>query len=196
MAVRIQGLYKSYGNKQVLKDLNMTFEEGRITCIMAPSGKGKTTLFRILMGLEKPDRGSIEGLEEKKKSAVFQEDRLCENLSTGANIRLVQKGTAGKSRKFQEKLKEGLAALGLSECVNQPVRELSGGMRRRTAILRAVYAEWDILFLDEPFKGLDLETKKKTALFLREQCLGRTVLCVTHDKKEAEFLGAEILEMV
>lgn len=155
MAIRVTGLWKSYGKKTVLQDFSAVFEEGKTTCIMAPSGKGKTTLLRILMGLEKADRGSVEGIKGKKKSVVFQEDRLCENLSTGANVRLVVKGKTGRSRQFQETMSRGFSRMGLADCISQPARELSGGMRRRAAILRALYADWDILFLDEPFKGLD-----------------------------------------
>ncbi len=193
MAIRVTGLWKSYGKKTVLQDFSAVFEEGKTTCIMAPSGKGKTTLLRILMGLEKADRGSVEGIKGKKKSVVFQEDRLCENLSTGANVRLVVKGKTGRSRQFQETMSRGFSRMGLADCISQPARELSGGMRRRAAILRALYADWDILFLDEPFKGLDIETKKKAASFVKEQCRGKTVLCVTHDEKEAQMLEAEIL---
>ncbi len=193
MAVKITGLWKSYGEKTVLQDFSAVFEEGMTTCLMAPSGRGKTTLLRILMGLEQADRGKVEGMEGRKPSAVFQEDRLCENLSTGANIRLTASGKNGRSRAFQKQLKEGLLRMGLADCMNQPVRELSGGMRRRTAILRALYADWDILFLDEPFQGLDMETKKEAAAFVREQCREKTVLCVTHDEREAEMLDAKIL---
>lgn len=192
MAIKIENLYKSYQGKQVIQNLNMEFSEGKITCIMAPSGKGKTTLLRILIGLEKPDSGKISGMEEKDISVVFQEDRLCENLNVLSNIRLVQKEKRLRKQEFFEKIQEGLEGIGILDCCNQPVRELSGGMRRRVAILRALYAKWDILFLDEPFKGLDKETKEMVILFLKKRCQGKTVICITHDEKEAEKLGAEI----
>lgn len=192
MAIKVENLCKSYQGKEVLQNLNMEFSEGKITCIMAPSGKGKTTLLRILIGLEQPDSGRISGMEEKDISVVFQEDRLCENLNALSNIRLVQKGKRLRKQEFFEKIQEGLEAMDILECRYQPVRELSGGMRRRVAILRALYTKWDILFLDEPFKGLDKETKKKVILFLKKSCQGKTVICVTHDEKEAENLGAEI----
>ena len=152
MAIKIENLSKSYDGRQVFENLNMELTEGRITCIMAPSGKGKTTLLRILIGLEQADRGKITGIEGKNISVVFQEDRLCENLNVLSNIRLVQKE--------KTEIREGLEAVGLLDCCHQPVRELSGGMKRRVAILRALYAKWDILFLDEPFKGLDKEMKE------------------------------------
>mgnify|MGYP000051949442 CR=1 FL=1 len=97
--IKISRLFKSYGTHMVLAGFSAEFEKGKTTCVMAPSGAGKTTLLRILAGLEEADSGSIEGMEEMKKSMVFQEDRLCENLSASANIRLVrQKKPWGRDR--------------------------------------------------------------------------------------------------
>ncbi len=190
MAIKIENLYKSYQDKQVLENLNMEFAEGKITCIMAPSGKGKTTLLRILIGLEQADSGKIKGIEGKDISVVFQEDRLCENLNILSNIRLVQRERKVGKQEFLKKVQKGLKEVELLECCHQPVKELSGGMRRRVAILRALYAKWDILFLDEPFKGLDKEMKEKVIHFLKKSCEGKTVICITHEEKEAEALGA------
>lgn len=153
---------------------------------MGRSGGGKTTLIKLLMGLEKPTEGSIEGLFGKKLSAVFQEDRLCENLSAAANIRLVCRNHVS-----DEELKSAFQRVCLNEVWRKPVRELSGGMRRRVAILRALFAEYDFLILDEPLKGLDEETKQKTAVYILEKTQGKTVLVVTHDEEEAKLLRAE-----
>ena len=87
--IRIEHLNKSFNGRQVLKDLTFSIPVGQITAVMAPSGVGKTTLLRILMGLETADSGQIEGLNDVRLSAVFQEDRLCANLSPVSNIRLV-----------------------------------------------------------------------------------------------------------
>lgn len=96
----ISHLSKFYGENKVFSDFSAVFERGKTTCIMAPSGAGKTTLLRILTGLETADAGRIEGMDGLKKSMVFQEDRLCENLSVSANIRLVrQKKTWGRDQK-------------------------------------------------------------------------------------------------
>ena len=154
MDIQIEHLDKAYGKNQVLKNFSAVIPEGKITCIMAPSGKGKTTLLNILLGLEPYDKGRIRGLEGRKKSAVFQEDRLCENLSSRANIRMIRERKISGCREFSKKMEEGLEALELKEWGNQPVRELSGGMKRRTAILRALLADWEILFMDEPLRGL------------------------------------------
>ena len=86
--------------------------------------------------------------------------------------------------------------MGLSECIHRPARELSGGMRRRVALLRALLADWNVLFMDEPFKGLDEKTKADVIEYTKNLCRGKTVICVTHDANEAKLLGAaEIMEM-
>ena len=180
----IRGLSKAFDGKQVLRDFSAVLPAGQVTGLMAPSGAGKTTLLRILMGLEMPDRGTITGLQGLRLSAVFQEDRLCENLNPASNLRLV---TPTLSQSAAEK---ALTAVGLTDCLHQPVRELSGGMRRRVAILRALLAEYDLLFLDEPFKGLDRETKEVVMADTRRRCDGRTVLFVTHDPTKLEAMGA------
>lgn len=189
----IRHLCKQYEGKKVLNNASFDFPKGQTTCIMAPSGKGKTTLLRILMGLEQADEGTILGMEGLKKSAVFQEDRLCENLSASANIRLVslKKIPGGKQQEIKD-IHEAMEEIGLSGCEDQPARELSGGMRRRVALLRALYADWDILFLDEPFKGLDEETKEKAIAYTKKCCQGKTVIFVTHDKREAQKMGDSI----
>jgi len=187
--IRISGLEKAYGEHRVLEALSMTMPSGETSCIMGPSGCGKTTLLRILMGLEKADGGVIEGIPEKK-SAVFQEDRLCDDLSGKTNIRLVC------PKKDPSLIEEGMENLGLGESMDRPVREYSGGMRQRTAILRALFADWDILFLDEPLKGLDEKIKKVTAEYIRSRVRGKTVLCVTHDPGDVDLLGASrVIEM-
>ena len=187
--IRISGLEKAYGEHRVLEALSMTMPSGETSCIMGPSGCGKTTLLRILMGLEKADGGVIEGIPEKK-SVVFQEDRLCDDLSGKTNIRLVC------PKKDPSLIEEGMENLGLGESMDRPVREYSGGMRQRTAILRALFAGWDILFLDEPLKGLDEKIKKVTAEYIRSRVRGKTVLCVTHDPGDVDLLGASrVIEM-
>ncbi len=188
--IRLDRLSKAYGEHRVLENFSAFIPSGKITALMAPSGQGKTTLLRILMGLETADSGHIDGLEGLRLSAVFQEDRLCENLTASANIRLAA------PRKNPEEISHALQAIGLEGVSRQPVRELSGGMRRRVAILRALLADYDLLFLDEPFKGLDEVTKELVIRDTRQRAAGKTVLLVTHDKEEADAMGAcQILEL-
>ena len=140
LMIEIRHLDKSFGEKQIFRDFSCSFPEGETTCIMGPSGCGKTTLLNLLLGLEQPDSGSVSGMAGKKRSMVFQENRLVEGMGPVPNLRLVNPAVTRKEAE------EMLRALGLSDSLHQPVRTLSGGMRRRVSILRALAAEYDILF--------------------------------------------------
>ena len=185
--IEIRDLHKSFGEKQVFRGLSCSFPEGETTCIMGPSGCGKTTLLNLLAGLEQPDGGTISGMAEKRKSMVFQESRLVEGMGPVPNLRLVNPSV---TRKEAEGM---LRALGLSDSLHQPVSTLSGGMRRRVAILRALAACYDVLLADEPFKGLDEKTKRQVISYFREKTRGKTVLLVTHDPSEAQAVGGRLL---
>ncbi len=181
----LNDICKSFGEKRVLKAVSAVFPAGKTGCISAASGIGKTTLLRLMLGLEKPDSGSISGLENAKVSVVFQEDRLCEMLTVRDNIKLV-------SPQLEEsEIAEAMKKVGLIGCEAQPVCELSGGMRRRAAVLRAVLYGGDVLMLDEPFKGLDDTTKQAVIAFIRAHFYGKTVILITHDENEANALGCE-----
>lgn len=169
---------------KVLNDFSFVFPEGKTTCIMGRSGIGKTTLLSILMGIEPADSGTVTGVEGKKLAAVFQENRLFENLDAIRNIEVV-------TGRKQEEIKALLVKLLLPVEERKPVAAYSGGMKRRVAIARALLADADILFLDEPLQGLDGETKEQVAGVMREQMQGKTVLLVTHEESECDFFGAE-----
>lgn len=188
MDIIIKDLCKSYGEKRVLKNLDAVIEKGRTTCLMGQSGAGKTTLMNILMGFEKADSGTVENIPQNK-SAVFQEDRLCESFSAFTNVKIVSDNLSDKT------IISHLEQVGLGETVHQKVSTLSGGQKRRVALVRAVLAEKDILFLDEPFKGLDEDTKKIVNRYLVNNTKNVTVVMVTHDIDEARSLGAEILQL-
>lgn len=187
--IHISNLSKSFGGKKVFDGLDLTIKGGVTTCIMAPSGAGKTTLLRILMGLEAADGGSVAGLAGKRFSAVFQEERLCEYMTAADNIRLVMPASS------LHEIDTEMDRLGLSDSKDQPVSELSGGMRRRVSILRALLAEYDVLFLDEPFKGLDEALKGQVMAYVKEMTAGKTVVFVTHDRAEAAVLADEMAEI-
>lgn len=189
-AVKVVGISKTYGAVPVLDQFSMEVEKGKVNCIMGRSGCGKTTLLRIMMGLETADQGECRGMENMKMSAVFQEDRLCGNLSALANIGLVC------PEKSKEEICREMQKVDLGGNGEQIVSEMSGGMKRRVAILRALLASYDILFLDEPFRGLDRETEEKVIAYTKEKCRGRTVILVTHKREEAQKMGAvQIIEM-
>lgn len=189
MALKAENIVKAFDGRTVIENFSHEFADGSFTVIMGPSGCGKTTLMNILMGLIAPDSGTVTG-NDARLSAVFQENRLCENLSVLSNLRLVMRGKPDR-----EMLENELSALGLTDCADKPVKSLSGGMKRRTALLRALLAEYDILFLDEPFKGLDEETKAAVMAYCREKTKGRTVIMITHDKSEADFFDGETIMM-
>lgn len=182
MSIKLKNIDKAFDGKQVLSGFSHSFPEGETTCVLGPSGCGKTTLLNLMMGLSSPDSGEMIGLTNKRLSAVFQEDRLCQGLTASANIRLVNAALS------KEDAAEMLNAVGLED-EQIPVRSFSGGMRRRVAILRALAAQYDILFLDEPFRGLDVETHRQVMAYLKARTAGKTVICVTHSAEEAAFLS-------
>ena len=203
----IKNLSKSYGSLNVLKNVNLTMERDKTYCLMSPSGTGKTTLFRILMGLEKTDAGEIvwnagsgsgSGSDRDvsrplRISTVFQEDRLCPTFSPLENVMMVQKG---KSSEFSmEEIRTTMCRLLPEECLNRPVSTLSGGMKRRTAILRALLTKSDMLLLDEPFTGLDEETKIDVIRFLQEYRNNRFLLISTHQKEDVELLKGILITL-
>jgi len=187
--IALKNVSKSFGDKKVLDNFNMTVPYGSRICIMAPSGEGKSTLFNLILGLVKADSGEITGVP-KDMSAVFQEDRLCEDFSAVGNVFAV----TGKKKSLEE-ITECLSALGLKDSINKKVSLLSGGMKRRVAIARALLAESQMLVLDEPFKGLDDAMHRQTAEVILKYANGKTILVATHDLTDAELLDAEILHI-
>jgi NitT/TauT family transport system ATP-binding protein len=190
MDIKVNNICKNFKGQQVLKNVTMSFSEGMTTCVMGASGVGKTTLAYILMGLLKADSGEIIGNKGKKISVVFQEDRLIEHWDAIKNVMLVCPANVTK-----EMVRRHLLEIGLTEYEGKPVKSLSGGMRRRVAIVRAILSEHAILYMDEPFKGLDEEYKKKAICYVKEKTKGKTLIIITHDKDEVAMLKAEVITM-
>lgn len=188
-AIVIRNLSKSFGDLQVLRHLNMEIQPDTCNVLMGPSGQGKTTLLRILMGLEQADDGAIENLPQIR-SAVFQEDRLCEDFTAVDNVAMVMAG-----RRNHSLIRKHLAAVGLADAADKPVSQLSGGMRRRVALVRSILADSDMILLDEPFKGLDDASRQTVVDYFLANTKGKTTLVVTHDPEEAEMLGANRLKL-
>lgn len=184
----LEHVEKRYGDKVVLRDFSARFPGGECTCIMGPSGCGKTTLLRLILGLETPDGGQILG-RSFPMAAVFQENRLFEDFSALSNV------TAVCPRERRPEAAQHLMALGLGESLHAPVRTLSGGMKRRVAVARAVLAPGEVLVLDEPFTGLDRDTKAAVLAYLKDHTQGRTLLLVTHDPAERDALAQHTLDM-
>lgn len=184
----IEKLCKAYGETTVIKDLSLTLKPGGTYCLMAPSGAGKTTLFRILLGLEAPDSGTIHGLSDHQVSAVFQEDRLLEGYTALQNLRLV----TGR-RYTNRELTDILLKLLPEDALEKPICEFSGGMKRRTAILRALLAPFTFLMMDEPFTGLDYETRLKAIGLIKEYTKGKLLLFSTHAREDVSLLHADTI---
>ena len=190
MEIALEHVSKAYGGQSVLRDFSHVFPEGRVACVVGSSGCGKTTLLRLIAGLEAPDSGRITPAPEGI-AMVFQEDRLPPQLTAAGCLRSVLPRTLERD----EAIAGALRALGLWEDRDKPVREYSGGMRRRVALARALLFPSPWLLMDEPFKGLDEQTRAQAVAFALPRMRGRTTVMVTHDLREAELLGGEVLRL-
>ena len=161
---------KDYGGKQVLSDVSAVYESGSTYYLTSPSGSGKTTLLRLLCGLERPDRGKIEGTD--RCSMVFQEDRLCEEYDAVCNVAMVIRD--------EKKAAAALRKLLAEEALRKPCGRLSGGMKRRVALVRAMEADSAVVLLDEPFTGMDADTRRAAENYIRERLNGRILVIATH----------------
>lgn len=196
----IRGLSKSFDGRMVLDNFNLELSSGNTYCLMGASGIGKTTLLRILLGLEQADSGQVTIQAEPDTGdsglllgedgnhrlvAVFQEDRLCDTFSALENVMLA----AGKSLTREEAGRE-LCRLLPEESITRPVSTLSGGMKRRVAILRALLAPSCGILMDEPFTGLDEDTRQAVIDYIREKAAGKLLVVVTHQEEDVAALDA------
>lgn len=192
--ISIRGLSKKLGERQVLSDVNMDIPGNRITCLMAPSGWGKTTLLNIIAGLTPPDTGSVTGLEGKSIAYAFQEPRLLPWKSVRGNIEFAIKGKFPKDE-CERRIGKWLKAVHLEESANLLPAQLSGGMAQRTALARALALEADVVLLDEPFNGIDESLKDGIIHSLKDiwKSKGTTVIMVTHNGDEARGIADSTL---
>lgn len=181
----IKNLSKSFSGKTLFSSLSYEMENG-VYCLMAPSGAGKTTFLRIIMGLEVPDGGMVHGAG--RISAVFQSDTLCPGMDAVSNICLACGGS-----KYERAVSD-LELLGVSGSdLNKPVSEFSGGMRRRCEIVRAMLSESDTVLMDEPFNGLDSARRETAAGYILSRLDGRLLIAVTHIESDAKLLNAVMI---
>lgn len=189
--LQVQDISKRYGDTVVFDRFSCFFHPGEVNVLFGASGAGKTTLLRLLMGLEEVDEGSMASFDNLRISSVFQEDRLCDNLSAFSNVKLVVEPSVST-----EQIQQALVAVGLGDAIRKSAKELSGGMRRRVALVRALLATYDLIVLDEPFKGLDEERKQQVIAYALEATKGKTVVLVTHDLEEAKLMqGKHIINL-
>lgn len=179
----IENLCFSYGEKKIFENFSARFNDG-ITCIMGPSGRGKTTLLYLIAGLLVPDSGIISGAP-KMPAVMFQDDRLLMWHTALKNVELAaSKEDRGKAQTLLEKL---------DIPPEMYPGKLSGGMSRRVALARALVIDSDMLILDEPFTGMDYDLSKKCASMITET--GKPAVITTHSPEEAKLLGAEIITL-
>lgn len=190
MSIIITDLYKSFDDNEILKNVNITLEDSSIYCLMGASGIGKTTLLRILMGLERADSGCISGIDTKNISCMFQEDRLIPDLSAIDNVRIVL-----RRKNNRAEVRNNLLSILPDDSLDLPVSSLSGGMKRRVALARALSYPGKLIILDEPFTGLDKDTKLNVINYILKMRNNRTLLIATHGTDDADLLGAKIIKL-
>lgn len=176
--IELRNISVSLGGTPVLNDCSLTVPAGGSAALTGPSGCGKTTLLRIIAGLQKPDAGKVR--VEGRVGYVFQEHRLFPWLTAAENLDLVAPGGA----------EVWLAKAELSDAADKYPDELSGGMRQRLNIVRALACGGEILLLDEPFKGLDAPLRKEIETLIARERAGKTLLLVTHDEADLELVEA------
>ena len=207
--LKISRLSHSYGGTLVVNNVSMDCEAGELVCLLGPSGCGKTTLLRVAAGLEKIQAGQVhigeflvdDAVSGKHISAdkrgiglMFQDYALFPHLTVRENIRF---GAGTDSTLQQQWIESALQNMGLLSHAHQYPHTLSGGQQQRVALLRALAPKPQVLFLDEPFSGLDMvrrsEVRSQTLEIVR--AAGVATLMVTHDPEEAMFMADRILVM-
>ncbi|GAA4479578.1 ABC transporter ATP-binding protein [Rhodococcus olei] len=189
VAVSITGLHKAFGDKVVLDGVDLEIHRGEFVVLLGPSGTGKTTLLRLLTGLEKPDRGRV--LVPRRRTTVYQEPRLIPSKRVLGNVAVGQPRTADT----RDRATRALAEVNLDSKSRQWPATLSGGEAQRVALARALVREPELLLLDEPFAALDALTRLQMQDLVGDLVARHrpAVLLVTHDVDEAVRLADRVL---
>ncbi len=195
MSIRIEALTKRFDDHVIFDGLNLEIPTGRIVALTGRSGCGKTTLLRMISGIDKSYTGSISGVPEKK-SFMFQEDRLLPWYDVRKNLEFVLRDVMEKDE--MRNVADGMiAAVDLAGHAHKKPGTLSGGMQRRVAMARAFCYPADLFIMDEPFKGFDAGlTDELIALFERLYAgSGKTVLLVLHEQNVIDRLGCDVIDV-
>lgn len=179
MSIILKDIKKSFADNVVINNLSLKLVFNEIVCLLGPSGCGKTTLLNIIAGIIKQDSGTIKGVQGKSISYVFQENRLIPHLNIYDNVRIVLKNDDNNY------ILKNLELVMLKDANQRFAYELSGGMKRRASLARALAYDGDIFLLDEPFKEIDITTKNSIIDAMKEKLKTKAVLFVTHDIDEA-----------
>lgn len=208
--IQVNNLQKSFGDNEVLKDINATIKKGEVIVIIGPSGSGKSTFLRCLNLLEMPTGGSVifEGVDitdkncdinvhRQKMGMVFQQFNLFPHLTAMENITLAPINVKGLSKKEAQKIAEKLLdKVGLLDRADSYPKQLSGGQKQRIAIVRALAMEPDVMLFDEPTSALDPEMVGDVLEVMKELAAeGMTMAVVTHEMGFAREVGHRVLFM-
>lgn len=185
--IEVKNISKSFGEKTVLKNVSFTIKQGEHIALMGKSGVGKTTLLRIIAGLETADEGEVVIEPAAKKTFVFQENRLLEHKSVIENILAVTPD--------EKKALYFLERTGLIADKDKKAGNLSGGMKRRLAIARALTFGGDIYYFDEPLRELDEGTLNEITALIKEELRNKTAIIITHDESTADILATRIIRL-
>lgn len=194
MCLEVSEIGKSYKTENVFKNVSFKLRKGDVLAVMGPSGAGKTTLLRIIEEIEKPDSGKVIKTNINRIGVVFQENTLFDYSDVFTNIYYA---TLRKDGFFitSDSILKSIEEVWLKGYEKTRADKLSGGMKRRVALLRAMIIKPDLLILDEPFTGLDSELKDMIIGYVNRERKDRITVVVTHDREEAEKMGAKIYEL-
>lgn len=184
MSIGLEHLTLQYGSTCIMKDFTISLPEKGVIGLYGPSGCGKTTLLNLLAGLVPPNSGTAKGPESGISAVVFQEDRLIPWMTASDNIDLIVRDRAVTDA--------WLERIGMKEQKSSYPHELSGGMKRRVALARALAVRSGLLLLDEPFNGLDEDLKALFYDLIRKSAEDKPVLLISHDWDEISLLSDQI----
>lgn len=201
--IEFKNIHKRFGDVHVLKGINLTIEQGEFVTLLGPSGCGKSTLLRCFSGLETVSEGEIylDGVnitdftpKQRKIGMVFQQYSLFPNMTVKQNVAFGLQIQKKEKQFIEEKVKEVLEIVGLSEKIDQYPRQLSGGQQQRVALARAIVMEPKVLLLDEPLSAIDALLRRNLQIEIRkiQQKLKITAIFVTHDQEEAMVMSDTI----
>jgi NitT/TauT family transport system ATP-binding protein len=208
-AIYMDGLYKDYGPKRILENINLAVGPGEFVTVVGPSGCGKSTLLKLILGSEDSTAGKIfvvgqevclpcaeRGIVDQKYS-MFPNRTVLGNIMLGEKLSLSPWRSRKNKKEIKDRAMEYLSNVGLAEHAFKYPHELSGGQRQRVAIAQALNAHPTILLMDEPFSALDAASRKAMQVLILQlwEKMGMTIFFVTHDLPEAIYLGTRIIAL-